>query len=365
MKCKVLYITRKFPPMIGGMENFSYNLYKGLSENDEVDIKLISLGKKQKNLMWFVPYALFVTLFTASRYDIIFVGDAVLSIIGFITKLFYHHKKVVVNVFGLDITYKNKFYQFYLKIFYKCFDKYISISRETDNLLHKKGNFDSIIITPGVNCSVFKVNENKWIEISKRYNISKGDTVLITVGRLVKRKGVEWFVRNVMPFFKTKSVKYLIAGTGDQESRIRETISELDLKDQVIMLGRVSDEELASLYNNADIFIMPNIPVKGDAEGFGIVAAEAGANGLIVLASGIEGIKDAIIDGENGFLLESGNADQYYKKISDIMQNCDHYRSLSKKFAGFTNDNFSWKHICGEYVKLFKELIGIHSDGES
>lgn len=355
-KCRILYITRKYPPMVGGMENFSYNLYTGLSENNNIDIKLISLGKKQKNLIWFVPYALFYTLVNASKYDIIFIGDAVLSIIGFLAKIFYK-KRVIINVFGLDITHKNWLYQFYLKCFYNCFDKYITISHETDDLLQKRGIYDSVIITPGVNCDYSQKNGTDWEELCQRHSINKSDTVLITVGRLVKRKGAEWFIRNVMPLLKNKPIKYLIVGVGESEQNIRKAISEYDLDDQVKLLGKVNEEDLVSLYKNSNIFVMPNISIEGDAEGFGIVAVEASASGLIVLASGIEGIKDAIIDGKNGFLMQSGNTDQYFKKIIDIVHNPDYYKSLAPKFKEYTQVNYSWEHICSKYIDLFKKML--------
>ena len=60
------------------------------------------------------------------------------------------------------------------------------------------------------------------------------------------------------------------------------------------MIGEVSDDMLAAAYRSADVMVMPNIPVRGDMEGFGLVALEAAAAGLPVVASRIEGITDAI-----------------------------------------------------------------------
>ena len=91
-KIKLLYITRKYPPAVGGMENFSYNLYNNFDPS-KVDADIISLGKSQKHLVWFLPYALLKTVFKAGKYDVIFVGDALLSSVGFFTKLFHPRKK--------------------------------------------------------------------------------------------------------------------------------------------------------------------------------------------------------------------------------------------------------------------------------
>lgn len=358
-KLKILYITRKFPPMVGGMENFSYNLYQGLAAHEDVDIDLISLGKSQKHLIWFFPYAFLKTLFTAKKYDIIFVGDAVLCSIGYFVKLIFKNKIVITNVFGLDITFKNKLYQFYLKRFYSKSDKYVSISGETDKLLKDNGDFDSLIITPGVDVGMFSSNDNSdnWETISKKYDISEGDTVLITVGRLVKRKGVEWFVKNVMPKFKNTSIKYLIVGKGENEENIMSAIKSEGLENQVKMLGKISNEDLNSIYKNADIFVMPNIVIENDVEGFGLVAAEASLAGCVVVASGIQGIKDAIIDGKNGFLLETENVKQYVDTILNLVNERQKLNSCSDKFKQYTIDNYSWINICQKYVDLFHLLL--------
>jgi len=356
-RLKVLYITRKYPPCVGGMENFSYNLFNNFDRND-IDIDLIKLGKKQINLIWFLPYAFFKTLFLAKNYDIIFCGDALLSVIGFFTKVFFRKKKVVVNVFGLDITYKNLIYQFYLKMFYNKFDMYISISKETDRTLQNRGVYKSTIITPGIDVNI--KDENLVIsdeDFRKKYSIAKDDVILITVGRLVKRKGVAWFLENVMPKLMNHNVKYLIVGNGDDRENIEKIIDDKDLSSKVQLLGRVTDEDLSAVYSYSDIFVMPNIHVENDMEGFGIVAAEASLYGLIVIASGIEGIKDAIINEKNGYLLESKNIEQYAEKITDISENLNKYKELSKEFRLFTKKEYDWKKICNEYVNLFNLLL--------
>lgn len=356
-KLKMLYITRKYPPAVGGMENFSYHLYNHFDKN-RVETDLISLGKSQKHLLWFLPYALVKTVCTAHKYDVIFVGDALLSSIGWFTKLFHRKKTVIVNVFGLDITFKNKLYQWYLRRFYKCFDKYISISKETDNALQRRGAHDSVIITPGIDTKQFSGECADYAEICRNYGISEGDTVLITVGRLVKRKGVNWFVRNVMPSLKGEPVKYLIVGAGEDHDTIAAGIAEHGLESQVKLLGRVDTPVLNAIYTHADAFMMPNIPVEGDMEGFGLVAAEASLAGLTVVASGIEGIKDAIIDGKNGYLLESGNAAQYLAKIRDICANRAAYRETAKRFQQYTRDVYSWESICDQYLDLIEGMCG-------
>lgn len=356
-KLKVLYITRKYPPMVGGMESLSFNLYEGLSQNSNVEIEKLSLGKKQINLIWFLPFAIIYAIFNASKYDIVFLGDSLLCVIGFFVKLFHKNQIIITNVHGLDVTYQNPIYQFYLKLFFKYIDKYIPDSRAADKILQGRGQFDSTVITPGIDRKIYNETKSDREILYKSWGIEEDDVVLITVGRLVKRKGVEWFVRNVMPLLKDQRVKYLVIGTGENKQNIMEAIAELDLGDQVKLLGRVDDNTLNVLYKNADIFIMPNIRVEGDAEGFGIVAIEASASGLFVVASGIEGIQDAIIDGENGVLVESENAEAFANTIKRLCDSSDSRKKTAEAYCHYTVEHYSWDKICDQYVKLFYDLL--------
>ena len=355
----VLYITRKFPPQVGGMENFSYYLSESLKDNEQLNIKTVSLGRNQKHLIWFFPYVCLYTLINVRKYDILFIGDAVLCFLGIIAKNISRKTLRIINVFGLDITFKNVFYQKYLETYYKkCSDKYISISQGTDDILHKKyGDLDSIVITPGIATKNFNHDSSLQKSFRKKYGVLSEDIILLTVGRLVKRKGVEWFVGNVMPYFKDKPVKYFVIGEGKCREDVEKAVSQLEMSKQIFLLGKVEQEVLEEFYENSDIFIMPNIEVPGDKEGFGIVALESSMFGMIVMASELEGISDAIINGKNGYLLPPGDKKAFVDKIVDFYTNRNKYESKRKDYAEYTKQHFNWSYISECYVDNMKEMM--------
>jgi glycosyltransferase involved in cell wall biosynthesis len=80
-------------------------------------------------------------------------------------------------------------------------------------------------------------------------------------------------------------------------------LSSLPLRIRIKHLGRLPFEEIVTILKHADAFVMPNIKVDGDMEGFGLVCLEACLCGATVYASDIDGIPDAIHQGKNGFLL--------------------------------------------------------------
>ena len=115
------------------------------------------------------------------------------------------------------------------------------------------------------------------------------------------------------------------------------------------MLGRVSDEEKNCLYQISDLFVMPNISVKNDQEGFGIVLLEAGRYGLPIIASNIEGIRDAVFNQKTGHLIEEKDAQGFMDAI--IKPNIDR-SSLSDAVAAY----FDWKHIIERYHQEFEKM---------
>jgi phosphatidylinositol alpha-1,6-mannosyltransferase len=173
-------------------------------------------------------------------------------------------------------------------------------------------------------------------------------TVLVTVGRLVPRKGVAWLVEKVMPHLDTSYV-YLIAGDGPDFQRIQALLERHQIRDRVCLLGRVSDEERNVIYNASDVFIMPNISISDDVEGFGIVAIEAGSCGLPVIASNIQGIKDAVIEGKTGYLVEEGDIEGFLVKIKNMGLKKENVRSI-------VNSTFDWKQIYKRYRNVMVKL---------
>ena len=149
-KKHLLFITRKYPPITGGMENFSFSLYNAIRKKWE-DSTLVALGKKQIHLLWYFPYTVFYTIFHAHAYQSMIVGDSLLCFLGCIAHVFSPKTRRIVIVYGLDILFENKLYQLYLKLFLKhSADLFVCISSATEAALRKRGIKNTVIITPGI-----------------------------------------------------------------------------------------------------------------------------------------------------------------------------------------------------------------------
>lgn len=344
---RVLFVTRKYPPRVGGMENLSYGLLTGFPEPKTT----ITWGGSQAHLVWFLPYVFVRLALTAHRYDVIHLGDAMLCAGGFLPRLF--GKKVAISVHGLDLTFRPRIYQAYLRLFLKA-DAFIANSESTRRLAEARGLDQVQAISIGVPERYFSVSRatHHDAELEQRRT---GRVALLTVGRLVPRKGAAWFVRNVLP--RLSNVLYVVVGVGAHRAEIERAAAETGMTDNVWLVGSVSDARLLDLLGSSDVFVMPNIVVPGNVEGFGIVAIEASASGLPIVASRLEGIPDAVIDGENGQLVPPEDASAFVSVLSDLVESSEQRRTLGESGRAYTERRYSWPRIIDQYRALFAQLI--------
>jgi phosphatidylinositol alpha-1,6-mannosyltransferase len=115
---------------------------------------------------------------------------------------------------------------------------------------------------------------------------------------------------------------------------------------------------LRTLYRGGDLFIMPNIHVPGDIEGFGVVMLEAGLCGMPVLAADLEGIRDVIREGENGYLLPTRGATLFVNSILRYRDDRAALAEASSAAARYTGRTFSWAGIADRFVEVFRERLG-------
>ena len=346
MKPKILFISRNYPPKLGGLETYSYNLIKEF-EKDYIVYKIV-LSKSIQHLFWFLPYSLFKTLIFARRHNVeaIHLCDGLLAPLGVLLKNFTH-TSVSISIHGLDITYNNFCYQSIIPRCVAKLENIICVSQSTQEECVQRGIPEQkcVVIPNGIQPAELPYDrpfKDLRIDLEKLLKIRLEEKkILLSIGRLIKRKGIVWFVNQVVPELDDTYL-YVVAGEGPEFERIHDTVVALGLQNQVVMLGRVSDEHRRLIYNAADILVMPNITVKGDVEGFGIVAIEAGSCGLPVVASNVQGLKDAVIDNKTGYLIEERDSKEYVKRIRSMELNRADIRH-------FVNARFSWSEIYKQY----------------
>lgn len=367
---RILFISHSYPPTIGGVESQNFNLSKGLSAIAKVKIIANTRGKK-----W-LPVFLFMTafksLFLMKSFDVCLLGNGVVAPIGRIVKVFYPKKKFFCVVHGLDVTFANR--KGILPAIYKLVNipalkkltHLFMVGNATIKEAGKAGIEQShcTFIPNGVNCDELIENHSRK-ELSQQFGKNVNDKIVILrLGRFVPHKGTSWFIRNVMPGLSENIVMIAVGNrvgkntAGDQDDFLEceRVIVEKHLEKRVRLLPSLPWKNVLTLLNTVDIVVSPNIPISGTMEGFGINVIEAGACGRIVLASNLEGLADAVKDGENGFLVEPKNINQWIEKINAIVEaEQDLKKMFGIKTANFVREHFSWEKICSQYLDEMKK----------
>jgi phosphatidylinositol alpha-1,6-mannosyltransferase len=181
----------------------------------------------------------------------------------------------------------------------------------------------------------------------------------------VKHKGVEWFIRSVVPLLP-KNILFVAAGAiikkntpGDVDifGACQETIRELHLENRVKLFADLSWEKMKLLYRTVDLVVSPNIEVPGTMEGFGISVLEAAICGRPVIASDLQGLKDAIVHNENGLLVEPGNKEAFVTAILSLITDENKRRSLGERAVHYTEAHYHWSIIARLYIEALESFI--------
>lgn len=156
-----------------------------------------------------------------------------------------------------------------------------------------------------------------------RYGLN-GSRVILTVGRLVERKGHDVVLRGLGRIRQAVGpVRYIVAGRGPEETRLRALARDLGCDDDVLFLGHVPDEELPLLYAASDVVVMPSraLADRDGIEGFGITFLEAAASGRPVVGGASGGVAEAVVDGVTGVLVPPTDADAVAEAVIRLLRN--------------------------------------------
>lgn len=340
----VLFVTRNYPPQIGGMEKYSYDLYNSLK--DKININILKNSRGRWHLPCFIIRSLFHIAANRKKHTHVHFGDAALSPLAYLTGKI-SNCKTSITVHALDIIFNNIFYQMIITRSLANLDKIVAVSQFTlDQCLSRGIDKNKCHLIPnGIDYMGLEIPTPSLQSVLGKYGIFiQGKKILFSVGRLIKRKGISWFVEYVMPRLDDDYI-YIIAGTGPESKTIADVVKKCGLSERVYLLGNISDADKFCLYINSELYIMPNIKVFGDAEGFGITMIEAAAFGLPAVAADIEGISDVIINKITGILVKERDVTQF---IGAIRQ-ADFDRNKIKKL---TRDKYDWAVLKTDYIKL-------------
>ncbi|MEI6597163.1 MAG: glycosyltransferase family 4 protein [bacterium] len=178
--------------------------------------------------------------------------------------------------------------------------------------------------------------------------------ILLSVGRLVKRKGFDKVIECLPEILKKiPNLAYVILGDGEEMENFKFQIKNLKLENNVKIISNVSDEERNAWYGLCDIFIMTSRNIAGDFEGFGIVYLEANLAGKPVIAGRSGGVGDAVIDGLNGLLVNPEDTSQITSAVIKLALNPGLRQKLGERGKERAINDFNWRKQINKIYNFF------------
>lgn len=172
---------------------------------------------------------------------------------------------------------------------------------------------------------------------------------LVTVGRLSATKRVDMLIDAVEILHKDGVKLHLtIAGGGQLEPQLKETVSQRSLGEIVEIAGRIDPEDMPQVYRESDIFVSATVQ-----EGMSNAMLEAMASGLPIITTRCEGVEELITD--NGVIVEGANAEEIARAIRSLADNAQTRKEMAVA-ARSRAERFTWRRAAEEYLALYERL---------
>ncbi len=277
----------------------------------------------------------------------------------------YHIVSRIFNLKVISLTHGNDFiikYPISFKAIYiKHLDAIILSNKRMLRFFKRIHDVDEkklSIINRGIILKQYEVRELKK-ELRDMYNIPQDAFILISVGRLIKRKNFRQVIKAMNHLIRKKKLndlKYFIIGNGPQYKNLKNLVQRLDINDFVEFLGKCGDKKRNRFLKLSDVFLMPSSSNKHSIEGFGITFLEANYYKLPVIGAYSGGIREAIIEGKTGFLINPNNLEDLISKSFFLDNNEDNRKMIGEFGHKRVLKSFNWNNIVKDYIGIFDGL---------
>ena len=351
---KVVFLTRKWSPAVGGMETYCVELTREIKPN--VDLTLFALPGRADGsapgfgaILGFGARTLWRIMGRARRYDVVHGADMAIWPLVCVAGVFSSKAVIVLSAHGTDVSFAqragpiSRLYRLYMALGARLLRRarVIANSQATAKRARALG-FKFVDVVPLATRMPSLPAVGASEEPPAPY--------ILFVGRLVRRKGLGWFISEVLPHLPAK-VTLRVAGTLWDETE-RAALE----ANRVEFLGPVHGQALNILMAEALCVVLPNIPLdRGHFEGFGLVAVEAAAAGGVVIASRMDGFTDSVIDGETGLLVEPMSGPDWIAAISTVAGWSPDTRNAFTSAARAKCATFyTWQRVARQTVEIYR-----------
>jgi len=210
-------------------------------------------------------------------------------------------------------------------------------------------------LPPGVRVDTFRPDPAARRMIRERHGVAPEAPLLLSVSRLVARKGQDSLIKAVPAITdEVPNLRVLIVGDGPDAPRLRGLIASLGLTDQVILAGHVDWSDLPAHYAAGDVFAMP-CRTRGsglDVEGLGIVFLEASASGLPVIAGQSGGAPETVQSGRTGVVVDGRDVPAIAVAATDLLRHPDRAACWGANGRAWVGAQWNWDRSATRLAEL-------------
>jgi len=203
----------------------------------------------------------------------------------------------------------------------------------------------------GIDCSRFHFVDRHFPE--------NGIVRLVTTGRLVEKKGIEYSIRAVARLLKTyPHLEYKIIGDGELREPLQRLIQSLSVGDRVHLVGQKPQPELIEILNQSHVFVAPCVTAAdGNQDAPVNVLKEAMAMGLPVVSTHHGGIPELVEDGVSGFLVPERDVDALVARIAELIQHPERWSEMGKAGRAYVEAHYEINQLNDRLVELYQQVI--------
>ena len=193
--------------------------------------------------------------------------------------------------------------------------------------------------------------------VRQRWNISSTYRVLLTIARLVPRKGQDVVIRALPRIIdKYPEIVYICAGIGPYKTTLTRLTIDHGVSDHVIFPGRISDSEKYAYYDACDVFVMPSRKEGATVEGFGLSFLEAWHTSKPVLGGRHGGVIEVVEDGVDGIIVDPEDVGAVADAILSLVSAPSMLKEMGRRGHAKTRNKFSDVIMADQFVNA----LGIH-----
>jgi glycosyltransferase involved in cell wall biosynthesis len=374
---KILMLNYEFPPIGGGAGHAHLCLLKEYSRNKDIqvdvltsysgrgiateefsqNIRIYKVGIHKKNLHYWTKFEVIEFLWKARglhlkllRENSYHLSHAFFAFpTGWLCYKTANQLPYILSLRGSDVPGYNVRlgvdYKLLAGLFRRIWSGASLIAANSQGLcqLAKRfmPNMDIAVIPNGVDIQCYHPASKKK---------TGGPINLLSVGRLITRKRVDWLIDAVaLAVQEGLDVRLNVVGEGNLLADLQKKVADMRLCERIVFMGLVQRQQMPEVYRANDIFVMAS-----QHEGMSNAMLEAVASGLPVITTPCEGADELI--GENGVLVNHPDLQEFVAAVNLIATDKDKYSAMSKAGRDIA-EQFSWSAVAQRYIQYYEKLM--------